>query len=114
MAKKTSKRVKNKKFLIHVTEYRCCLEIYSNFNCQGYVQAHHLLKPYDGMRGMGLKAGDNNAVPLCQLHHAQLHDKHGNENFFWTLFGLSEDFGRQQAKELWENYMEENNVTKKN
>jgi hypothetical protein len=30
------------------------------------------------------------------------------------LFGLSEDFGRQQAKELWENYMEENNVTKKN
>ena len=50
---------------------------------------------------MGLKAGDNNCLPLCQRHHAHLHDKHGNEDTFWTLFKLPEDYGRIISKSLW-------------
>ena len=52
-----------------------------------------------------MKAGDNNCVPLCQYHHALLHDRYGNEDEFWKAFGLTEDFGRINAKILWDNFM---------
>ena len=95
------KNIKNKKHLIFVTGFDCCLNI-SHEWCKGHVQAHHLLKPYDGVRGMGMKAGDNNAIPLCQTHHALLHDTKGDEDKFWESYNLSPDFGRNIAKELWE------------
>ena len=101
--KRKSKRLQDKKHLIYVTEIKCCLSDISKEFCKGMVQAHHLLKPYDGSRGMSLKAGDNNVVPLCQYHHSLLHDKYGNEDKFWRIFGLNEDFGRELAKKLWEN-----------
>ena len=52
-----------------------------------------------------MKAGDNNCVPLCQYHHALLHDRFGNEDKFWKAFGLTEDYGRINAKILWDNFM---------
>jgi len=50
---------------------------------------------------MGMKASDNNVVPLCYGHHAELHDKNGDEDSFWTTYNLSEDFGREVAEYWW-------------
>lgn len=99
-----TKKIKNKKYLIYVASKQCALELLSHDWCQGAVQAHHLLKPYDGKRGMGMKAGDNNCIPLCQFHHAKLHDSKGNEDEYWRMFGLDTDFGRVQARMLWESW----------
>jgi len=96
-----AKKIKNKKHLIFVSNQRCCLTTVSADWCNGNVQAHHLLKPYSGKRGMGMKASDNNVVPLCYGHHAELHDKNGDEDSFWTTYNLSEDFGREVAEYWW-------------
>ena len=51
MKKKT--RYENKEHLLFVSTFPCMV-------CGAYpVQVHHLLKPRDGKRGWGLKAGDN-------------------------------------------------------
>tara|TARA_R100000951_G_scaffold77684_1_gene65561 strand:- start:156 stop:485 length:330 start_codon:yes stop_codon:yes gene_type:complete len=102
------KKIKNKKFLEYVSNQECCLSSYSTYPCNGNVQAHHLLKPYEGARGMGMRSSDNNAVPLCYSHHAQLHDSFGNEDMFWLLFRLSEDYGRETAKKYWEKFNAKN------
>ena len=96
-----SEKYKNKKHLIFVSGQQCCLGIISEDWCNGNVQAHHLLRPYEGKRGMGMKASDKNTIPLCYGHHSQLHDKNGDEDSFWKGFRLSEDFGRIKAKEIW-------------
>tara|TARA_R110000751_G_scaffold253912_1_gene353412 strand:+ start:224 stop:562 length:339 start_codon:yes stop_codon:yes gene_type:complete len=96
-----SPKIKNKKHLMFVASQNCCLTSVSADWCNGNVQAHHLLKPYVGKRGMGMKASDNNAVPLCYHHHAKLHDSNGDEDSFWVKFTLSEDFGREKAKYWW-------------
>jgi len=48
--------------------------------------AHHLIGIGDGK--MGSKAGDDLTIPLCQLHHAQLHAnlkrfelQHGSQSY---------------------------------
>jgi hypothetical protein len=56
------------------------------------------------VRGMGMRASDNNSVPLCYYHHALLHDSHGNEDMFWESFNLSADYGRNVAKKYWEKF----------
>ncbi len=48
-----------------------------------------------------MRAGDNDAIPLCFGHHQRLH-RYGNEDKYWVSHGLSEDFGRNTAKTLWE------------
>ena len=92
---------KNKKHLIYVSEQQCCLSVVSEDWCSGNIQAHHLLRPFEGKRGMGMKASDKNVVPLCYHHHAKLHDQNGDEDSFWNGYGLSEDFGRLKAQEYW-------------
>lgn len=54
------------------------------------VQAHHLLR--SGGKGMGTKSCDGEAVPLCHVHHRQLHDS-GNEydwfqNHGWDYYAV--------------------------
>ena len=66
------------------------------------VQAHHLLKPWIGARGMSLKADDRNVIPLCLHHHHLLHSKFGSEKALFENYGMKADFGKQYAKELWE------------
>ena len=66
------------------------------------VQAHHLLKPWVGTRGMSMKADDRNIIPLCLHHHQILHTKYGSEKLFFESFGLPADYGKQYAKSLWE------------
>lgn len=36
---------------------------------------------------MGLKSGDNWAVPLCHTHHTELHMR-GDERVWWDLHGV--------------------------
>tara|TARA_Y100000816_G_C25947213_1_gene494090 strand:- start:463 stop:768 length:306 start_codon:yes stop_codon:yes gene_type:complete len=95
------KNYKNRNYLEFVSRMRC---IILHKSCNGATNAHHLLKPYDGNRGMGLKASDKNVVPLCFYHHQELHDKVGNENKFWTLYGYDEDYGRRIAEKLFNHY----------
>jgi len=40
-----------------------------------------------GGRGMGMKSGDDTAVPLCHPHHMMLHAG-GNEYRFWDRAGV--------------------------
>lgn len=48
------------------------------------VEAHH---PRTGRPGLGRKADDDEAVPLCGRHHRELHAM-GNENEFWASYGM--------------------------
>lgn len=70
-------------------------------SCSGPIQVHHLLKPSDGKRGWSLKAGDNEVIPLCMYHHAQLHTKYGNEFKFLARYGFKKTAAQEYAKQLW-------------
>jgi len=83
----------------------CCV---NDFSCGGEVQAHHLLKPWRGERGMGMKASDDNVIPLCQYHHSVLHDRVGNEFKFFVKYGRKETFGQELARKLYEEFEERN------
>ena len=93
-----ARRYENKKHLSHVREKGCLV---GGADCYGGVEAHHLMKPWFGYRGMGMKSGDMNVIPLCHKHHMQLHDI-GNENSFWIRNGHNPDFGRAVAQRMWE------------
>lgn len=84
----------------------CCV---SNVDCSGVIQAHHLLKPFDGVRGMGMKANDKNLVPLCLYHHTELH-RMGNEyEFSYKYFGLESQLKHiAQTEWLRSPYYEQN------
>ena len=90
---------KNKKHLMFVSTQNCCV---GTDWCSGNIQTHHLLKPFEGKRGFGMRASDKNVVPFCYYHHAKLHDTNGDEDKFWESFGLSPDYGRETAKMFWE------------
>jgi len=93
-----ARRYENKKHLAHIRQKDCLCR---GSDCFGAVEAHHLMKPWFGYRGMGMKAGDMNVLPLCHKHHMELHAM-GNENSFWISRGNSPDFGRAVALRLWE------------
>ena len=97
--KNKPKQYKNKKHVDFIHQQRCCLR--DNLkDCLGVLQAHHLLKPWDGVRGMGMKASDKNVIPLCMRHHIMLHN-FGNEfNFFGQMTG-DPDYGRKVAEKYW-------------
>jgi hypothetical protein len=63
-------RYSSKKHLEFVASKPCCM-----CGSMNVVQAHHLLKPWDGVRGIALKANDKNVIPLCMDHHTQLHKR---------------------------------------
>ena len=96
------KTFKDRKYLEWIRTLPCLLCKAGYYSHSREVQAHHLLKPYDGVRGMSLKANDKNVIPLCYHHHAMLHTKFGDEYKFFTHFGLPASFGKDWAKKLWE------------
>ena len=96
-----SKRIVNQKHLMWVRTLPCFISKSGFLSCNGSIQAHHLLKPSDGKRGWSLKAGDNEVIPLCQFHHAQLHTKFGNEYKFFAYYGFKEKAGQEYAKQLY-------------
>ena len=96
---RSKKRYQNRKHLEWVVEQPCTLNAYTG-GCYSAIQAHHLLKPIYSLRGMGLRAGDRDVIPLCMDCHRNLH-KRGNEiEFFYELTGNG-DWGKQQCQRLW-------------
>lgn len=64
-----------------------CLARGTADTCDQVVEAHHA-----GRRGLGRKAHDNTAVPLCVLHHRQFHDGSG------AFAGWNKDKRRQWSE----------------
>lgn len=86
--------------LAYVREKDCAIVPRTFTPCNGPIQAHHLLRPWSGYRGMGMKAGDENAIPLCAQHHHELHQR-GDEEAFFLDFGFSKNYGKAIAYGIW-------------
>jgi hypothetical protein len=100
----SKKRYENREHLESVARMQCCLKTFRlATNCSGPTQAHHLLKPYDGVRGMGMRSNDKNVIPLCMKHHQELHTKYGSEKSFFEAYGQEESFGKTVAEALFTN-----------
>ena len=97
-----AKRYQDKKHLKWVASLPCILCKAGYYSHSKHVQAHHLLKPYKGKRGMSLRSGDENVIHLCLHYHSQLHTKFGDEFKFFKHYGLPENFGQVWAKRLFE------------
>ncbi len=101
----SKKRYENLKHLKLVSCMQCCFKTMKiSQACNGPTQAHHLLRPWDGVRGMGMKSSDRNVIPLCMHHHNLLHTKYGSEKSFFEAYKLTEDIGKVLARNLWEDY----------
>ena len=83
-------RTKDKAHLQFVASLPCC--ICGQFGSQ----AHHLMRA-DPKRGIGRRAGDEYAIPLCLNHHTGLH-LCGGEEFYLRQFGID---GPALAAQLW-------------
>ncbi len=96
-------RFKDQRHVRFVSRLACLIgqEIGSK-HCDGRTEAHHLLKPYKGVRGLSMKSEDMNCIPLCQKHHAELHMKFGSEKNLFEFYGLDEKIGQTYAKNLFE------------
>ena len=92
------KRKKNIRHVKYVTEMPCCLRQYGG--CEYGVQAHHLLKPMFGTRGMSMRSDDSNVIPLCYKHHSQLH-RTGNESKFFESITGDQMFHYNLVKKIW-------------
>ena len=94
MSSAMTKQMKVPKHLDYIRHMPCCI-------CGKVgVEAHHLMRPWSGSRGMGMKAGDQNSVPLCPDHHRALHQAGNEEKFFTQTMG-DESFGKSLAMRLW-------------
>lgn len=88
-----TKNIRSKKHIQRLKSLACMICSFSP------VDAHHLLRA--GGKGMGQKAGDNWAVPLCRLHHLELHQLGGEVEFFERR-GMPYEGVKRYATELWE------------
>ena len=77
----------------------CVLSNYSEL-CNYRKQAHHLLTPLYSSRGIGMRAGDKDAIPLCMDCHRKLHS-FGNEKLFFLEMTGDADYGQKQCSQLW-------------
>lgn len=89
-------RYENRKHWEHVSMQPCMI-------CGGQSgPAHHLLRPWRGVRGTSRKAGDENSVPLCHGHHAALHADGNEDAWFEGMTGFA-TAGRDKAEREWMN-----------
>jgi|TARA_R110000824_G_scaffold149195_1_gene319308 hypothetical protein len=108
-----AKRYTNKKHVEWVSNLDCCIADHFNRlrqngtmpkdrpRCSDYnIQAHHLLKPIFSSRGMSLRAGDKDVIPLCYSCHSSLHNM-GNEFKFFEKMVCNTRFGMATAERLW-------------
>jgi hypothetical protein len=83
------KRVRNKSHLRFVSSKPCLV-------CgRQPSHAHHVR--YAQERGLGMKVSDEYTVPLCSVHHDELH-RVGNEKAWWANHGIDP---LKVAQELW-------------
>ena len=64
-----SSAIRSEPHLQHVRGYRCAVQ---NEDCAGKIQAHHVR--LGAHAGMSQKPGDDKAVPLCVVHHDEVHN----------------------------------------
>lgn len=62
-------------------------------DCVGKIEAAHTPDPES--KGMGTKAADKNAIPLCHHHHF-LHTSRG-----WSAIGLTRETAANAAASYW-------------
>lgn len=86
-----SKRIKNDRYLKYIRELPCLV-------CRGAAEAHHLMHAEPS--AMGLRSGDDWAVPLCREHHTDLH-LFGDEPRWWAFQGVDPI---EWAEETWRKY----------
>ena len=75
-----SKRLRSKKHMAHVRSFGCCI-------CQNPVCDAHHLRSMGHLASAALKNGDDYTVPLCRMHHDELH-AFGDEALFFALHGV--------------------------
>lgn len=77
-------RKPNKAYLAWIHTQPC---ICSSVNCQPGIHAHHA-----GVRGLGQKAPDETAVPLCGFHHLiSPLSIHRYGKLFWRFWNLDKE-----------------------
>jgi DNA recombination protein Rad52 len=82
-------RIRDKEHLRHIASLSCLI-------CgREPAQAHHLMHAQP--KAMSRKSGDQWTVPLCAIHHRQLHD-YGNEAKWWEEIKID---ALNVALELW-------------
>jgi hypothetical protein len=64
--------------------------------CEGPMEAAHTPDP--ASKGVGTKASDHNAIPLCQKHH-RLHTNSG-----WSKINLTRETARDAAAAYWRSW----------
>lgn len=62
--------------------------------CWGRLEAAHTPDPHS--KGVGTKAADHNAIPLCHRHHTE-HTIKG-----WSAIGLTRESARAAAARYWQ------------
>ena len=62
-------------------------------DCAGKMEAAHTPDP--GSKGMGTKAADHNAIPLCNHHHGE-HTRKG-----WSAIGLTRETAQEAGNAYW-------------
>jgi DNA recombination protein Rad52 len=73
------KRIRNKAHLQSITRLPCVV-------CGRHpTQAHHI--QFAQPRALGRKVGDEYTIPLCAIHHRQIHDS-GNEREWWETYKI--------------------------
>ena len=83
------RRKRNRAHLAHVAAQPCLV-------CgREPSDAHHLR--FAQLRALGRKASDQFTVPLCRIHHREVHH-HGNESAWWQRVGIHP---LEVARELW-------------
>lgn len=97
MMRQKKPRYTSKRYLEYISDQECL------FCWTTPCQAHHLLKPWIGDRGMGMRADDRNVVPLCFPHHHELHTIYGSEKKMAYDYLFEDDFFLVQSQKLWEN-----------
>lgn len=89
---KEKPQIRSPQHLAWVRRYFCAVQ---NDACEGRVEAAHARTGTDG--GMGVKPGDNWAIPLCTHHHAIQHRI--GEQSFETQYKINM---KRLAEHLWD------------
>ena len=89
-----TKRIKNKNYLIKLSEMKCC---FCRMTPCG--EAHHIRKGTNG--GMGLKPSDCYAIPICRSCHILIHTK--GEVTFYKQYRKTPQEMIEYALSLWKN-----------
>lgn len=82
-------QIRNASHLKWVRGHECAVamrspDLIEGKQCSGRIEAAHIRVGTDG--GMGVKPGDNWAIPLCSFHHAEQHRM--GELTFSVIYGI--------------------------